>query len=457
MNQHRAEAAVTDLAARLGPDTVITFGAAYEQACRIWNGAVTSRPALVVRARTQDDVQAAVGAARRDGLPLSVRAGGHDWAGRSLRDGGLVIDLTGMAQVTVDPEERTATVSGGATAADIVAAAGPHGLAAVTGTVGTVGMTGLTLGGGYGLLGGRFGLAADNLLGADLVLADGQAVSVDDDHEPELFWAIRGGGGNFGVVTSMWIRLHAADRVLAGIIAYPLGQAASVLEQLDGIIAAAPDELTVQAVFLTGPDGAPGLFLVPVWSGDPAAGEPRVGQLQRLGTPVLTQVSPMTYSDLLHLNDAQGVTGRHVTARTLWLPHYSAGVIGALIEAAETFSSPLSGVVIHNFHGAATRVPVESTAFGIRRRHLMTEIVGWWEPGDAAPHQAWADKAFQALTPDALPGGYPNMLSPADHAQTARAYGPNAARLMAAKARFDPDAIFSATPLPAAVTPADSR
>ena len=253
MNQYPAEAAVTGLAAQLGPDAVITAGAAYEQACRIWNGAVTSRPALVVRARTQDDVQAAVRAARRHGLPLSVRAGGHDWAGRSLRDGGLVIDLTGMSQVTVNPEERTATVGGGATAADVIAAAAPHGLAAVTGTVSTVGMTALTLGGRYGLLSGRFGLAADNLLGAGLVLADGQAVSVDDDHEPELFWAIRGGGGNFGVVTSMRIRLHAADRVLAGIIAYPLGQAASVLEQLDEIIAAAPDELTVQAVFLTGP------------------------------------------------------------------------------------------------------------------------------------------------------------------------------------------------------------
>jgi len=272
-----------------------------------------------------------------------------------------------------------------------------------------------TLGGGYGLLNGRFGLAADNLLGADLVLADGQPVSVDDDHEPELFWAIRG-GGNFGVVTSMRIWLHAVGRVLAGMIGYPLGQAAIVLEQLDEIIAAATDELTVQAVILTGPDGTPGVFLVPAWSGDLTAGEPHIERLQRLGTPVFTQVGPMAFSDLLHMNDARARSraGTSPPARCR-VPHYSPAVIDALIDAAQTLSSPFSGVAVHNFHGAAARVPVESTAFGIRQPHLITEIIGWWEPGDAAPHEAWADKTFQALAPEALPGGYPNMLGPAAH------------------------------------------
>ncbi|MFI7615864.1 FAD-binding oxidoreductase [Nonomuraea terrae] len=448
-----AMAAATEPADGLDPRLMVTSGPAYEDTCRIWNGAVASRPALVVRARTPDDVRAAVRAARHRDLPLSVRSGGHDWAGRSLRHDGLVIDLTGMRQVTVDVGNRVATVVGGATAADVIAAAAPHGLAAVTGTVGSVGMAGLTLGGGYGLLNGRFGLAVDNLLGADLVLADGRLITVDEEHEPELFWAVRGGGGNFGVVTSMRIRLHAVDRMLAGMIAYPLAQATKVLDQLSEILVAAPDELTVQSVIVNGPDGAPALFLMPAWCGDLTAGEAHIDELRRLGTPVLVQVGPMAYEDLLHLNDAQGeVTGNHVTARTRWLPGFTPNGITALVEAGDTLTSPFSGVVVHHFHGAASRVPVESTAFGLRQDHLMAEVVGWWAPGDGTPHEAWADSVAGALAADALPGGYPNMLGPDDHAQIADAYGPNAARLLAAKARFDSDGVFSATSLPRAAT-----
>jgi FAD/FMN-containing dehydrogenase len=455
-DQNTAAAAVArGLASRLDYGAVVRSGPAYEETRRIWNGAVTSRPAVVVRARTIRDVQVAVRVATRHGLPLSVRSGGHDWAGRSLRDGGLVIDLTGMDQVTAHPERCVATVGGGATAAAVIAAAEPYGLTAVTGTVGSVGMAGLTLGGGYGLLNGHFGLAADNLLGADVVLADGRAVSVDDETEPELFWAIRGGGGNFGIVTSMRIRLHAVRAVLAGVIGYQLREAASVLERLAEILADAPDELTVQGVILTGPDGAPGLFLSPLWSGDLAAGESRIRQLERLGTQVFAQVDRMTYGEAVHRNDAQGeLTGNHVTARTLWLPRYTEGVAAGLTEAGRTVTSALSGVVVHDFHGAAARVPVQSTAFGLRRPHLMVEVIGWWPPGPAAPHEAWADNTARALAPDALPGGYPNMLGPAREAQIAQAYGPNTARLLAAKERFDPQGVFSATPLPAVRTSA---
>lgn len=449
-----AAAAVTrELAGRLDDGAVVTSGAAYEQTRRIWNGAVTSRPGVVVRARKAQDVAAAVRAAREHGLPLSVRSGGHDWAGRSLRDGGLVIDLTGMRQVIADPERAVASAGGGATAAAVIAAAEPYGLTAVTGTVGSVGMAGLSLGGGYGPLNGHFGLAADNLLGADVVLADGRAVTVDDETEPELFWAIRGGGGNFGVVTSMRIRLHAVRRVLAGVIGYQLRHAASVLARLDEVLACAPDELTVQGLILTGADGAPGLFLRPLWSGDLSAGEPRIEQLERLGTPVFAQVNRMTYGEAVRQNDAQGeLTGNHVMARTLWLPRYTDGVVAGLIEAGRTLTSAQSGIAVHDFHGAAARVPVESTAFGLRRRHLMAEVIGWWQPGPAAPHQAWADRTTRALAPDAFPGGYPNMLGAADEAQIALAYGPNTARLLATKERFDPEGVFSATPLPLRAT-----
>jgi FAD/FMN-containing dehydrogenase len=443
-------AATRELTDRLGDGAVVTSGAAYEETCRVWNGAVTSRPAVVVRAKAVQDLQAAVRVAVEHGVPLSVRSGGHDWAGRCLRDDGLVIDLTGMDQVEVDPGRRVASAGGGSTAASVIAAAEPHGLTAVTGTVGSVGMAGLSLGGGYGPLNGHFGLVADNLLGADVVLADGTAVSVDDETEPELFWAIRGGGGNFGVVTSMRIRLHAVRQVLAGMIGYELRQAASVLTSLDDMLAGAPDELTVQTVILTGLDGEPGLFLRPLWSGDLSAGEPPIKQLERLGSPVFSQVEAMTHGQAVRQNDAQGVTGNHVTARTLWLPGFTRGAAAGLIDAGLTLPSMQSGIVVHDFHGAAARVPVESTAFGLRRRHLMVEVIGWWQPGPAITHEAWADNTFLSLADDALPGGYPNMLGLADDAQADLAYGPNAGRLIAAKEHFDPFGVFSATPLPTA-------
>ncbi|GAA5188368.1 FAD-dependent oxidoreductase [Rugosimonospora acidiphila] len=459
MNEDTLVGAVArELAAEIDPGLVVTSGPGYEDSLRILNGGVTSRPALVVRARSAADVRAAVCAAGRHGLPLSVRAGGHDWAGRCLRHDGLVIDLTGLRQVAVDPRARVAILGGGATANDVLTAAAPHGLVAATGSVGTVGMVGLTLAGGYGPLSGRFGLAVDNLLGADLVLADGRMVTADDEHEPELFWAIRGGGGNFGVVTSMRVRLHPVDRVLAGLIPYPWEQAADVLGQLGEVLVAAPDELTVESAILTGPDGRRGLFVAPVWAGDLDAGQPHLDRLQALGTPARAQVGPLAYHDVVHFFDAQGeVAGHHYAARTRSLARLTPDAIAALVRAGDTVTTPLSSVPISHFHGAAARVPVESTSFGLRQEHLMVEMLATWEPGDREPHQAWADSVADALAAEALPGGYPNVLGPDDQAQAAHAYGPNTERLLAAKSRFDPDGVFSATPLPVTGTGADDQ
>jgi FAD/FMN-containing dehydrogenase len=277
-----AVSAARELSARLNPDRVLVSGAAYEDARRIWNGAVENRPALIVRCGTTSDVQAAILAARRHALPLSVRGGGHDWAGRALRHAGLVIDLSRMRQVAVDAAARIATVAGGATTGDVVAATTPHELAAATGTVRSVGMAGLTLGGGYGPLDGRLGLALDNLLGAEVVLADGRLVTADSTHEPQLYWALRGGGGNFGVVTSMRIRLHPIHQMLAGFIIYPWSQATDAWGGLSAVVAAAPDELTVQSGMLSDQDGSPTLFVSPTWSGDLAKGEKPIDELQRL-------------------------------------------------------------------------------------------------------------------------------------------------------------------------------
>jgi hypothetical protein len=443
-----AAAAVVDLSVGLPPGRVLS-GHLFEESRRVWNGAVSHVPAVIVRPESVGETQTTICIARHHHLRLSVRAGGHDWAGRCLRPGGLVVDLTRMRRVDIDPSIGVATVQGGATAGDVISAARDHGLVAVTGTTGGVGMAGLTLGGGYGPLSGCYGLGLDNLLRAEVVFGDGRRAIADDEHDPELYWALRGGGGNFGVVTSLDVRLHPITQVLAGLIIYPWAQAEQVWMKLDDILGRAADQLTVQTGILAGPNGEPTLFVSPVWSGELSRGERSIDELAELGTPLSCQVGAMTYAEMLGLFDAQVVTGRHYAMRTRTVAGYTPAVIAALIEAGDAQTSPLSAVAIHHFHGAATSISPEATAFGVRMPHYVVEILAAWQPGDdRARHRAWADRLWTALGPHALPGGYANLLGPGDHDQIAHAYGPNAVRLGSAKARYDPDDVFSAIPLP---------
>jgi FAD/FMN-containing dehydrogenase len=285
----------------------------YGVARTVWSGSVDHRPAVIACCETPRDVQLAVTAARTYGLGVSVRGGGHDWAGRAIRHNGLVIDLTAMRQVTIGPESRTAVVCGGALASDVIAAAEPHGLVAVTGACSTVGMTGLTLGGGYGPLSGRCGLAVDNLLGAEVVLADGRKVIADTSENPDLFWALRGGGGNFGVVTSMRVQLHPLRSVLSGLILFPWSDAELVLRAYAEFVASAPECLTVMAGALTAPDGKPVLFLAPTWCGDIEAGRGPIAALQNLGSPMMSAIGEMKYSEFLKIFDVEILAS--------WEPH----------------------------------------------------------------------------------------------------------------------------------------
>ncbi|MGH3248842.1 MAG: FAD-binding oxidoreductase [Trebonia sp.] len=415
----------------------------------IWNAAVTTRPAAVRRCADAKQVSEAVREARAGGLPLSVLGGGHDWAGRAVRSGGLVVDLRGMRGVEIDGD--VATVGGGATAADLIAATVPAGRSAATGTVGAVGMAGLTLGGGYGPLSGVAGLAADNLLGAEVVLADGSVVTASDSGEPDLLWALRGGGGNFGVVTSMRLRLHPIPLVDSGLVIFPLAQAPDVLAGFEELITGAPDELTVQVGVISTPDGTPVLFLAPTWSGDIADGAHWVKRIEHLGRPVMSAVDRVEYGEPLRRGDEMFARdGRHYATRTVNLAALTADTVTAIVAAGTTRTSPLSALSLHHFHGAATRVPLPATAFGIRREHFMAEIIASWRPadGDGAPHRQWADSAADLLGPHALPGGYPNLLTTDHPEQVAHAYGPNAARLTEVKDTYDHDHVFTATPLP---------
>jgi FAD binding domain/Berberine and berberine like len=438
---------------RVMPGKVVKPGdVAYAGACRIWNGAVNHQPALIALCETAGDVQAALRVARTHRLPLSVRGGGHDWAGRALRHNRLVIDLTKMRQVEVDAKDQAARVAGGATANDLIAATAPHGLAAVTGNVGAVGMAGFTLGGGYGPLTTRFGLGLDNLLETEVVLADGRLVFASPSQNSDLFWALRGGGGNFGVVTSMRLRLHPVGELLAGVIMFPWSEAPSVLRGHAEILSSAPGELSVLAGVFSASDGSPVMVIGPIWSGEPNQGQEIIARMQSFGTPILSQIGPMSYTDLIRLYDSEAREGCHYAVKTRWLDDLTPEIISAVVAAGTTRTSPASVIAFHHFHGPGTEIAPDATAFGLRRKHFLMEIIAAWEPNqkeDGSVHRRWASDLFSVLDPHALPGGYPNFLTQDDCEQLGSAYGINTARLRDLKRRYDPDEVFtSAIPLP---------
>jgi FAD/FMN-containing dehydrogenase len=425
----------------------------YATATAIW--AKSDRaPRAIVHCRTAEDVQAAIRAARSCDLPLSVRGGGHDWAGRALCDG-LVIDLSAMDRVDLYLENSTARIGGGTRASSLLNAIEPFGMAAVTGSCGPVGMAGLTLGGGYGPLTGRFGLALDNLLGADVVLADGRIVTAWDDHEPELFWALRGGGGNFGAVIDMHVQLHYLSSVRSGMLVYPFAEARTVLEICAEIAAAAPDNLTVQLGFATGADEEPVVLVVPTWCGAAEQGEARVAPFMRLGTLLAGTAETLSYKASLAAFDPFIVNGQRTVMETCWLPALDAGCIAPFIEAMKRAVSPGCALFTHEFKGVASRVPAGTTAFGFRRDHVLVEILATVDQRadeqEQQRHRAWARDALRAFDAIALPGGYPNLLVHADADRAAHSFGANADRLIRAKRHYDPDNVFtSSIPLPSA-------
>jgi FAD/FMN-containing dehydrogenase len=426
---------------------------AYAAATAIWAKPVGLVPRAVAHCRTPDEVQSAIRAAHDCYLPISVRGGGHDWAGRVLCDG-IVIDLSTMNSVSVGSDRRTAQISGGARASDVLAVTDPLALAAVTGSCSSVGMTGLTLGGGYGPLIGRFGLALDNLLAAEVVLADGRIVTATKDNEAELFWALRGGGGNFGVVAAMQYRVHELPSVRSGMLLFSFKEARAVLEGAVDITASASDELTVQLGIVGGPDGTPLVMIVPTWCGPREQGEARLAPFFRLGTLVAGAVDAMPYGASLAVFDPFLVTGQRVFMETCWLSTLDGSGIDAFIRAMGTAISPGCAIFTHEFRGAASRVPAEATAFGIRRDHVLVEILASFadrsEPRDEHCHQRWAQATLRAFDATALPGGYPNFLTSGDAERATKSYGRNADRLIKAKRHYDPDNTFnSAIPLPA--------
>jgi FAD/FMN-containing dehydrogenase len=423
----------------------------YAAATRIWAKPVGATPRAIVHCRNVEDIQTAIRAARDRDLPLSVRGGGHDWAGRALC-GGITLDLGEMRDVVLSSDHRTATISGGACASDVTAVTDPFGVAAVAGSAGVVGMTGLALGGGYGPLIGRFGLALDNVLAAQIVLADGRIVSADAENNAELFWALRGGGGNFGVVTAMRHRLHDLRSVHSGLLVYPFSEAKTVLEGCAALAASMPEELTVQLALVADPSGTLMVLVIPTWCGLPEQGEARIAPFLRLGTLLAGSIERKSYGALLTTFDAHIVNGLRAFMETCWIPTLDSGSIDVFIRAMENAVSPGCAIVTHEFKGAASRVAADATAFGLRRDHVLVEVLTTFadrsDVFDEQQHKQWARGTREAFAA-ALPGGYPNFLGKEDADRAADSYGCNAERLIKAKHLYDPDNVFSsAIPLP---------
>jgi FAD/FMN-containing dehydrogenase len=432
------------LAAAIGGDLLLPDNARYEEARQVWNGMIDRRPAAIARARTTEDVVAAVRFAREHELEVAVRGGGHSAAGLAVVDDGLVIDLTEMNQVQVDPERSAARAGGGATWRDFDAATQAHGLATTGGVISTTGVGGLTLGGGLGVLMRSRGLACDNLIGAEVVLADGSVVRTSETEWPELLWGLRGGGGNFGVVTELEFRLYPQGDMYAGLIIYPRDRAVEALRTYREHTAVAPDELNTFIALLNTPDGVPVVAFIPAFAGDVAAGEAAVAGYRSMGEPIADLVGPMPYVALQQMLDDGFQAGPHV----YWRSHFLTGIpdeaIDILVAGANAAPSPMSSVLIEHLGGAVARVGKEETAFDHRDAEYNFAVIAvWTDPAEADANIAWARELWDAMQPFAR-GVYVNYLGVGDSVERVRAgYSPEKyARLAALKREVDPENLF---------------
>ena len=437
------------LHSQIAGDVLAPSEAAYDVARRVHNGMIDRRPAVVVRAHGTADVQAAVRFARERGLEISVRGGGHNVAGNAVTEGGVMIDLSAMRGVHVDPRMRRAHVQGGATWGDYNRETQLHGLASTGGVVSTTGVGGLTLGGGLGWLMGKYGMAVDSLRAVELVTATGDIVRTSAKEHPDLFWALRGGGGNFGVATWLEFELYpVGPTVVGGLIAHPFGAARDVLRFYRDFTASLPDDLTVFAGLLHAPDGSGAKLaaIIAVHAGALDAGATAVAPLKRFGSPVMDVIGPMPYSAANMMFDAGFPKGALNYWKSNFLATLKDEVIDTLIERFAAAPSPMSGLLLEHFHGAATRVSPTETAFPHRSVGYNFLAVGEWDnPANTAANVAWTREAYAAMRPHFAEGRYVNYLNAEEMDEGSAvesAFGPNWRRLREVKRCYDPDNVF---------------
>jgi FAD/FMN-containing dehydrogenase len=421
----------------------------YDQARKVFYGKWDRRPAAVVRPTSAAEVAQVVTLAAESGSELAVRSGGHSLAGHSVSDGGIVLDLAELTALDIDLEGRTAWAQSGLTAGAYSAQVGEHGLATGFGDTGSVGIGGITLGGGVGFLVRKHGLTIDSLLAAELVTADSQILEVDDEHHPDLFWAIRGGGGNFGVATRFRFRLHELPSIVGGMLLLP--GSPEVIEGLVAAAAAAPEELSLIANVMVAPPmpfipaSAHGQLVVMAllaYAGDAEAGERALAPIRALAEPLADMVQPMPYAGLFQ-GGGDDMEVVEESARSLFCDTVDATAAKAVIEHLQASTAPMAVAQLRVLGGAMARVPVEATAFAHRHRPMMAGVGCVYEQAaDRPAHDAWADE-FAAALRQGDPGVYVNFLSDEGPARVREAYpGPTWDRLVEVKRRWDPDNLF---------------
>lgn len=447
------------------PDDLVAFrsslrGAAclpqesgYDEARTIWNAMIDRKPALVIRCAGAADVMSAVALARKHKLMVSVKGGGHNIAGSAVCEGGLLIDLSPMRWVTVDPSARRANVGPGATLADVDRETQAFGLALPTGINSTTGIAGLTLGGGFGWLTRKFGMTIDNLISADVVTAKGELLRASEKENPDLFWAIRGGGGNFGIVTNFEFKLHpVGPQVLSGLVIHPFADAKTILTDYQPILSKAPDELTCWAVMRKAPPlpfipaewhGKEVLILAMIWSGDMADGEKAMVELRGLGKPIVDVVSPHPFVGWQAAFDPLLTPG----ARNYWKSHdferLDEAFLDKLIDAVKTLPGPECEIFIAHVGGAMARVPADSTAYPYRKAHFIMNVhTRWREASEDGGCIGWARELFQTAAPYALGSAYVNFMPDDESDRIEKVYGSNFKRLAAIKRKYDPENLF---------------
>jgi FAD/FMN-containing dehydrogenase len=441
------DAALVDgLAAQISGRLLRPGDADYDAARRVHNGLIDRNPAVIVRCRSAADAAAGVRFARAAGLDISVRGGGHNVAGRAVMDDAVMIDLAEMKGTRVDVEAQTVRAEGGLTWAELNAATGEHGLAVTGGAISATGIAGLTLGGGLGWLMAKYGLAADNVLAVELVNAEGEILEVTEASDPDLFWALRGGGGNFGIAAAFTYRLHPLTMITGGLIAHPIEAAPDLLRFYRDALANCPDDLTVFAALVHAPDGSGTKLsaMVVFHTGDEEQAERDLAPFKTWGSPLMVEVGRMPYAVMNTILDG----GHPVGGLNYWLSSFTQGLpdelLDTMVDRFASVPSPMTVLLLEHFHGAVTRIGVTDTAVPHRTEgwNLLIPSV-WLDPAASDENVAWTRETHRAFGPYLEERRWLNYLGDDQAGDAIRdAYGPNYERLLELKRRYDPENVF---------------
>ena len=437
---------IADLRTQISGRVVEPAEEDYDQIRKVWNGMVDRRPALIIQCQSAQDVITAVKLAREKNLVISVRGGGHSVTGSAVCDGGIMIDLSTMRKVQVDPEQLTAKAQAGATWGDMDKATQVFGLATPGGIVSSTGIAGLTLGGGFGWLVRQFGMSCDNLIEAEMVTAEGELVKANTTENPELFWGLRGGGGNFGIVTSFTFRLYPVSTVLGGMIIHPMEDAQKVLHFYRLFMKTAPQELTLYVGLVHTPDGVPVIAFVGCYSGDLNEGEEVMRPLREFGSPIADTVQAQPFVQIQTMLDAAFPYGHRYYWKSGFLEALSDEAIDTIIHYAQSVTSPLSSIVLERYGGVAAQAPLEGTAFPHREDQFCLVIVSCWQqPEEDENNIHWARDFWQAILPHFSHRVYINyvpVLGGEGEEKIREGYGEHYDRLLALKRKYDPQNVF---------------